>query len=89
MVRTQDGFEIAEVDMQLRGPGDLMGTRQSGQLQFKLASLTHDGPILNWARHVVEQLLSQDPQLNAPEHVLIKEHWVQLYKDAWGWNRIS
>ena len=47
MVRTQDGFEIAEVDTNLRGPGDMMGTRQSGQLQFKLASLTQDGNILS------------------------------------------
>ena len=50
MVRTTDGFEIAEVDMQLRGPGDLMGTRQSGQLQFKLASLLNDGAILAWTK---------------------------------------
>ena len=89
MVRTQDGFEIAEVDMNLRGPGDMMGTRQSGQLQFKLASLTQDGGILNWARHVVEQLLSIDPQLNDPNHVPIKDHWKSLYKEGWGWNRIS
>ena len=89
MVRTQDGFEIAEVDMNLRGPGDMMGTRQSGQLQFKLASLTQDGNILSWARGVVEQLLSNDPQLNDQNHVPIKEHWKALYKDQWGWNRIS
>ena len=89
MVRTQDGFEIAEVDMNLRGPGDMMGTRQSGQLQFKLASLTQDGNILSWARGVVEQLLSNDPQLNDQIHVPIKEHWKALYKDQWGWNRIS
>ena len=89
MVRTQDGFEIAEVDMNLRGPGDMMGTRQSGQLQFKLASLTQDGGILNWARQVVEQLLSIDPQLNDPNHVPIKDHWKSLYKEGWGWNRIS
>ena len=89
MVRTQDGFEIAEVDMNLRGPGDMMGTRQSGQLQFKLASLTQDGGILNWARQVVEQLLSKDPQLNDPNHVPIKDHWKSLYKEGWGWNRIS
>jgi ATP-dependent DNA helicase RecG len=89
MVRTQDGFEIAEVDMNLRGPGDMMGTRQSGQLQFKLASLTQDGGILNWARQVVEQLLSKDPQLNDPNHVPIKDYWKSLYKEGWGWNRIS
>jgi ATP-dependent DNA helicase RecG len=89
MVRTQDGFEIAEVDMQLRGPGDMMGTRQSGQMAFKLASLTNDGQILTWSRHVVEQLLSEDPQLTKPHHVSIKEHWTALYKHQWGWNRIS
>jgi len=89
MVRTQDGFEIAEVDMQLRGPGDMMGTRQSGQLPFKLASLTGDGQLLAWTRHIVEQLLREDPQLNQEKHRTIKEHWVALYKNQWGWNRIS
>ncbi len=89
MVRTSDGFEIAEVDMQLRGPGDLMGTRQSGQLQFKLASLLNDGPILNWTKTVVEQLLSEDAPLNHPDHQSIKSRWIELYKDQWGWNRIS
>jgi len=89
MVRTTDGFEIAEVDMQLRGPGDLMGTRQSGQLQFKLASLLNDGAILAWTKGVVEQLLLDDPQLNHPDHQGIKSRWIELYKDQWGWNRIS
>jgi ATP-dependent DNA helicase RecG len=89
MVRTSDGFEIAEVDMQLRGPGDLMGTRQSGQLQFKLASLLNDGPILNWTKEVVEQLLRNDAQLIHPDHQSIKSRWIELYKDQWGWNRIS
>ena len=89
MVRTSDGFEIAEVDMQLRGPGDLMGTRQSGQLQFKLASLLNDGPILSWTKEVVEQLLSDDAQLMHPDHQSIKSRWIELFKDQWGWNRIS
>ena len=89
MVRTQDGFEIAEVDMNLRGPGDMMGTRQSGQIQFKMASLVADGQILAWARHVVEQLLQQDSQLADPNHAGIKERWIALYKHQWGWNRIS
>ena len=89
MVRTTDGFEIAEVDMQLRGPGDLMGTRQSGQLQFKLASLLNDGAILAWTKGVVEQLLLDDAQLNHPDHQGIKSRWIELYNDQWGWNRIS
>lgn len=89
MVRTQDGFEIAEVDMGLRGPGDLMGTRQSGQFAFKMASLTNDAPILTWARHAAEQILSKDPQLTDENHVLIKNHWIALYKHQWGWSKIS
>ena len=89
MVRTSDGFEISEVDMQLRGPGDLMGTRQSGQLQFKLASLLNDGPILSWTKEVVEQLLRDDTQLMHPDHQSIKSRWIELFKDQWGWNRIS
>ena len=89
MVRTSDGFEISEVDMELRGPGDLMGTRQSGQLQFKLASLLNDGPILSWTKEVVEQLLRDDTQLMHPDHQSIKSRWIELFKDQWGWNRIS
>ena len=74
--------------MHLRGQ-DMMGTRQSGQLQFKLASLTQDGGILQWTRGVVEQILTEDSQLNDINHVAIKEHWKSLYKEGWGWNRIS
>jgi ATP-dependent DNA helicase RecG len=89
MVRTQDGFEIAEVDMKLRGPGDMLGTRQSGQLPFKLASLIQDGTLLSWTRQIVEQLLLEDPQLSKRENQTIKEHWTELYRHQWGWNRIS
>ena len=89
MVRTQDGFEIAEVDMKLRGPGDMLGTRQSGQLPFKLASLIQDGTLLSWTRQIVEQLLLEDPQLSKRENQTIKEHWTALYRHQWGWNRIS
>ena len=89
MVRTQNGFEIAEVDMQLRGPGDMMGTRQSGQLGFKLGSLLKDGKILMLARHIAEQLLQEDSLLQLPKHTSIKEHWTKLYKNKWGWNKIA
>jgi len=66
-----------------------MGTRQSGQLQFKLASLLNDSAILAWTKGVVEQLLLDDAQLNHPDHQGIKSRWIELYKDQWGWNRIS
>lgn len=63
MVRTQDGFELAEVDLQLRGPGDLMGTQQSGMLEFVIANLKQDVSILTSVRHAVDALLIQDPTL--------------------------
>jgi ATP-dependent DNA helicase RecG len=75
--------------MKLRGPGDMLGTRQSGQLPFKLASLIQDGTLLSWTRQIVEQLLLEDPQLSKQENQTIKERWTALYQHQWGWNRIS
>ena len=62
MCRTQDGFEIAEVDMELRGPGDMMGTQQSGVPDLKVADLVRDRPLLTSARHLATELLAEDPR---------------------------
>jgi ATP-dependent DNA helicase RecG len=64
MVRSQDGFELAEVDLSLRGPGDVMGTQQSGVLPFLIANLKKDGDILKTVRHAVDALLENDPSLS-------------------------
>ena len=64
MVRTQDGFELAEVDLSLRGPGDVMGTQQSGVLPFLIANLKKDAAILKTVRHAVDALLRNDPSLS-------------------------
>jgi ATP-dependent DNA helicase RecG len=73
MVKTSDGFEIADTDLKLRGPGDLEGTRQSGILDLKLADLGKDQQILLAARHAAEEIIAEDPLLVQPHHQVIKD----------------
>ena len=68
---TSDGFVIAEEDLKIRGPGDLAGTRQSGEIEFKIANLVDDGPMLEVARTAAIKLLEGDPDLSRPEHALL------------------
>ena len=68
MVRTNNGFEIADTDLKLRGPGDLMGTQQSGALDLLIADLGKDGKLLQSARQAAQALLSNDPGLEKPEN---------------------
>lgn len=89
MCKTIDGFEIAEVDMQLRGPGDLMGTKQSGVLNFKIADLTKDQKELLAARYMAEKLLKEDPELSHPENQAIKKYFVENHKEKIKWSRIG
>ena len=89
MVRTQDGFEIAEVDLELRGPGDLMGTQQSGILDLKIADLTKDGALVATAREKARQLLEKDPTLNLPVHASVRAKLVNQLKDKPNWSKIS
>lgn len=89
MVRTNDGFEVAEVDMQLRGPGDMMGTQQSGILNFKLANLAKDQKMLQLARYVAEEILKSDPELKTPEHLGIKNYFFKYHHDKFIWSRIG
>lgn len=89
MVRTNDGFEIADVDLQLRGPGDLMGTRQSGMIDLKIASLTKDGQLLQLARREAEGMLKEDPKLEHREHAAIRAFFVETMKGKAQWSRIS
>ncbi len=89
MVRTNDGFEIAEVDLRLRGPGDLMGTQQSGILNLKIADIVKDNDILKTARHYAIQLLKNDPTLEKIENLVIRHTYAQLIKHKNIWNYIS
>lgn len=89
MVRTNDGFEIAEVDMRLRGPGDIQGTQQSGQPIFRISNLSKDGQILQAARNAAIDLLAVDPKLEKRENALTKHHLVKEMKNKPNWARVS
>ncbi|MFN3851696.1 MAG: ATP-dependent DNA helicase RecG [Spirosomataceae bacterium] len=89
MVRTNNGFEISEVDLQLRGPGDLSGTQQSGLIDLKVADLSKDGEILKIAREEAMAILEGDPDLESPENQPIKNHVNSLRANESNWSRIS
>jgi ATP-dependent DNA helicase RecG len=69
----RDGFALAEIDLELRGAGEVLGTRQHGMPEFKVARLPEDADLLQEARDVADDLLSGDPELEQPEHVLLRE----------------
>jgi ATP-dependent DNA helicase RecG len=88
MVATNDGFKIAEKDLDIRGPGDIEGTRQSGLLNFKLANIVQDKVMLEAARNAAEQILEMDPDLNAGENMPVKNH-LQQQMGKTAWSKIS
>ena len=87
MVNTNDGFEIAEVDLRLRGPGDVMGTQQSGILNLKIANIVKDKDILSQSRYYAKKVLNNDPNLANPEHkpILRTYHQMGKYKNIWNY----
>jgi ATP-dependent DNA helicase RecG len=89
MVRTNNGFEISETDLQLRGPGDLLGTQQSGALDLLIADLGKDGKLLQLARESAIRVLETDPNLEKPENKVIRLQVEQTKKTAVNWSRIS
>ncbi|TDY11451.1 ATP-dependent DNA helicase RecG [Meridianimaribacter flavus] len=89
MTRTSDGFEIAEVDLKLRGPGDIMGTQQSGVLNLKIADIVKDKDILQSTRFYAKRILNSDPTLGLPEHKVLLHTYRQLSKYKNMWNYIS
>lgn len=89
LVRTNNGFEIADVDLKMRGPGDLAGTQQSGVLDLLISDLSHDALILTKAREAAIEILEQDPELTKPENRNIKTHIDSLNKHTVNWSRIS
>ena len=89
MVRTNDGFEIAEQDLRLRGPGDIMGTQQSGVLDFKLADLAKDAQLVQLSKNDVDDLLKVDPDLVLKENQTIRKELVRQMKLKPNWSNIS
>ncbi len=89
MVRTNNGFEIADVDLKLRGPGDLMGTQQSGVLDLLIADLANDGKILQVARNTASKLLEDDPKLEREDNIMVKQQIERSSVHRDNWSRIS
>jgi ATP-dependent DNA helicase RecG len=88
MCATNDGFKIAEKDLELRGPGDIEGTRQSGALNFKLASIVQDRQVLEIAREMAERLLDADPDLASATNLQLK-NYLQSLQGKTAWSKIS
>jgi ATP-dependent DNA helicase RecG len=90
MVATSDGFEIAEADMRLRGPGDIEGTQQSGiAFDLKISNLAKDGQILQFARDIASSIISEDPMLEKTENDILKKQLIALKKNHLNWGSIS
>ena len=89
MVGTNDGFEIAEVDLKLRGPGDLMGTQQSGVLNLQIADIVRDRDILQLARNYALKILKDDAPMQKPENAVLRITYIELTKKKNIWNYIS
>lgn len=89
MVATKDGFRIAEVDLEIRGPGDIMGTQQSGVLNLRLADLARDGQIVSLARQAARQLLHDDPTFEKEEHLLLRKELKRMIQSKPNWSKIS
>ncbi len=89
MCRTNDGFEIADVDLSLRGPGDLLGTRQSGLLEFKLARISQDQSLVQTAKWCAENLLREDPTLGLPQHQALKKAFTAYARGKFVWSKVG
>ena len=90
MVATNDGFEIAEADMRLRGPGDIEGTQQSGiAFDLKISNLARDGQVLQYARDVASEIIAADPMLEIPGNEILRKQMIALRKNHLNWGAIS
>ncbi|NML71616.1 ATP-dependent DNA helicase RecG [Chryseobacterium sp. RP-3-3] len=89
MTETNDGFKISEVDMQLRGPGDILGTQQSGVVDFKRLDLVNDSAIIKTTKNTVDKILEVDPLLANPDNLIIKNYYLRYYKGKNKWSKIS
>lgn len=89
LCRTSNGFEIAETDLKLRGPGDIMGTKQSGIADLKLTNLAEDGELLEFIKQITQTIIEEDPNLESPQFQLLKSHIADNSKQKIYWNNIS
>ena len=90
MIRTNDGFEIAETDLQLRGPGDIEGTLQSGiPFDLKIADLGKDGQLIEYVRHIAEEILNLDPLLENNQNLIFRSELKRLFSQRQSWSNIS
>lgn len=89
MVRTTDGFEISEVDLKLRGPGDIEGTQQSGVLDLKIADLVRDGQIIQLARTAAQTVLNEDPELSLEKNKVLQKGLIQREKTRPDWAKVG
>ncbi len=89
MVETNDGFRIAQVDLELRGPGDTQGTRQSGAIEFKLGNLATDERLIKQVSNDVAELLAKDPKLQLTQHKRTLDHFENLFKKQFDWGTIG
>ncbi|HEY5470457.1 MAG TPA: ATP-dependent DNA helicase RecG, partial [Bacteroidales bacterium] len=90
MISSNDGFEIAETDLQLRGPGDIEGTQQSGiPFDLKIANLARDGQIIEYVRHIAEEILEKDPTLENSQNLIFRSELKRLFSQTQSWSSIS
>jgi len=90
LTSSNDGFEIAEADLKLRGPGDLEGTQQSGvAFDLKIANLAKDGPLIEYVRTIARSILEKDPELSLPEHLVLNKQLSKLFAKKVNWGVIS
>jgi ATP-dependent DNA helicase RecG len=89
MVTTNDGFEIAAVDLSLRGPGETMGTRQSGQLEFRLGDLSRDEQLIRHVRQLAVQLIQNDPDFEQAENEVVRNAYKRMFHASTDWSRIG
>lgn len=90
MISSNDGFEIAETDLQLRGPGDIEGTQQSGiPFDLKIANLARDGQIIEYVRHIAEEILEKDPTLENSQNLVFRSELKRLFSQTQSWSSIS
>ena len=89
MCSTNDGFQIAEVDLELRGPGETGGLRQSGQIEMLIGDLQKDGPLIPQVRDAAIRILNDDPKLIKPENRMLREHYKELFAQVFDWSQIG
>ena len=89
MCETNNGFDIAEVDLELRGPGEIEGTRQSGVTSFKLLNLIKDQKIMVAARNIAQEILDEDPDLISNQNIRIRNYLKSIQKHGSNWALIS